>query len=282
MKDTQMELGTKRQGHPSSGWEDKEASEFNLPTSIQMGEEYAFKRDNNEAVVSEMTWYDELARILIKAFQPASYCAAMKAIRVIVQNGTPAVSRRLRGLVNPLGLGECGPLLGAFLMVLSNILRGNLTAGRHTSFGTQVDHHRDGNNATLFASANFFGEHYGGGELILNYLGYAVYGGHGYSVHAALDILVHGVGTITRLPNVSGHPPQRISMAIYSHASIFAGSARFSGMNQTPKIFSDPSIWIPFYPPNFSHSDTCAALKAEEKRLHEKYRNEVRRYQGAL
>jgi hypothetical protein len=142
--------------------------------------------------------------------------------------------------------------------------------------GMQVDHHRDGTNAPLFASANFFGEHYGGGELILNYLGYALCGDPGYSVHAAFDILMHGVGRITRLPNKHDAPPQRICMALYSHADVFAGAARYSGMNQTPKVFSDRKLWIPFYAADFNISAVIESLKAEKKRLDKKSKVELK------
>lgn len=138
-------------------------------------------------------------------------------------------------------------------------------AGRHISFNTQVDHHRDAHNAQLFSSAFFFGDDYHGAHLILDYLGYAVYGGHGYSVHAAFDILVHGVSKIKYLPlpEEKQRPPQCISMAIYAHANVFAGAARYSGYFEEPKCYSDPSLWIPFYPSHFSLSETLRALKAK-------------------
>lgn len=141
-----------------------------------------------------------------------------------------------------------------------------------------MDHHRDGHNAHLFSSAFFFGEDYHGGHLILNYLGYALHGGHGYSVHAAFDILVHGVSQIKslHLPNAQQRPPQRISMAIYAHAEVFAGAARYAGYFQEPKCYSDPSLWIPFYPSQFSLSDTCRALKAEQKLLDKMYEEAMR------
>ncbi|EGF97247.1 uncharacterized protein MELLADRAFT_70117 [Melampsora larici-populina 98AG31] len=258
MSDTNLQMGLDRQGHPSSGWEQAAVSEYNLPTIIQMGKEHAYKREDHARINSELLWYLELGRLVIKSIQPQSYSAAMAAVRVIVQKGTPAASRELKDMTNPLGIG------------------------RHTMFGMQVDHHRDGNNATLFASANFFGENYGGGELILNYLGYAIHGGPGYSVHGAFDILMHGVGKITRLPTSEGQPLQRICMAVYSHADVFAGAARFSGMQQEPKVFSDPRLWIPFYPAGFSLAQMLQILHYEEKRLHKRYRDEVRAYKAAL
>ncbi|EGF97528.1 uncharacterized protein MELLADRAFT_114265 [Melampsora larici-populina 98AG31] len=258
MSDTQMQLGLNRQGHPSSGWEHADVSHYNLPTIIQMGKDTAYKCEEHERTTSELLWYLEMGRLIIKSIQPHSYSAAMAAVRVIVQKGTPAASRELKNMTNPLGIG------------------------RHVMFGMQVDHHRDGNNACLFASANFFGENYGGGELILNYLGYAIHGGPGYSVHGAFDILMHGVGQITRLPTTEGQPLQRICMAIYSHADVFAGAARFAGMQQEPKLFSDRRLWIPFYPAGFSLTQMLQILNNEEKRLHEKYRQEVRAYKAAL
>ncbi|KAH9820014.1 hypothetical protein DFH28DRAFT_924531 [Melampsora americana] len=115
---------------------------------------------------------------------------------------------------------------------------------------------------------------YGGGQLILNYLGYAVHGGPGYSVHAAFDVLMHGVSSITCLPHLPSCPPQRICMAIYSHANVFSGAARYSGMTQSPKVFSDRRLWIPFYPADFKIAEVLAVFKSEEKRLHKKSRGE--------
>ncbi|KAH9816568.1 hypothetical protein DFH28DRAFT_1125340 [Melampsora americana] len=140
MFNTKMGLGKARQGHPNSNWQDNNVGKFNLPTLIQMGEEHAYKRETNSRVESEVVWHNKQARLLVKAFQPASYAAAMKACSVIVKKGSPGVGQTLAALVNPLGIG------------------------RHTMFGMQVDYHRDGSNAPLFASANYFGEHYGGGE----------------------------------------------------------------------------------------------------------------------
>ncbi|EGG04730.1 uncharacterized protein MELLADRAFT_108188 [Melampsora larici-populina 98AG31] len=257
MSDTAMAFGEKRQGHPSSKWDEANVSHYNLPTIIQMGNEHAYKREDQARIDSELLWHLEMGRLIIKAFLPSSYSAARQALQVIVKHGTPAAAAAIKNLVNPLGIG------------------------RHTMFGIQVDHHRDGHNAPLFASANFFGKNYGGGELILNYLGYAVHGGPGHSVHAAFDILMHGVGRITRLPTPDDSPPQRICMAIYSHADVFAGAARFSGMQQEPKVFSDRRLWIPFYPVNFDLEKTCDIFLAEEKRLNNKHRNEVRIYKAA-
>ncbi|KAH9815060.1 hypothetical protein DFH28DRAFT_1126412 [Melampsora americana] len=143
-------------------------------------------------------------------------------------------------------------------------------------FGMQVDHHCDGSNTPLFALAIFFREHYGGGELILNYLGYAICGNPGYSVHAAFDILMHGVGRITHLPDKDNSTPQQICMALYSHADVFAGTARYSTMNQTPKVFSDRDLWILFYAADFDLSKVIASFKAEIKRLNKKYKVDER------
>ncbi|KAH9811634.1 hypothetical protein DFH28DRAFT_1179180 [Melampsora americana] len=175
-----------------------------------------------------------------------------QSLQVLMESGTPGVSKSLKGLVNPLGIG------------------------RQVMFNMQVDHHRDGHNATLFASANFFGKHYSGGELILNYLGYAICGAPGHSVHGAFDILMHGVSTITPVSNDKDEPMQRICMAIYSHADVFAGAARFSGLKQTPKVFSDRRLWIPFYPAEFCLQSICDIFKAEKKRLYAKYQHERR------
>ncbi|KAH9817742.1 hypothetical protein DFH28DRAFT_889483, partial [Melampsora americana] len=250
MSDRQMALGEARQGHPSSGWQEHEVSHYNLPTVIQMGKQTGYKREDQARIDAEMLWPLELGRLIIKAFMPKSYDCALKALQVIVREGNCGAARKLKDLVNPVGIGK------------------------HVMYGMQVDHHRDGNNAPLFASANFFGKNYGGGELILNYLGYAVHGGPGYLVHAAFDVLMHGVSCITCLPHLPGCPPQRICMAIYSHANVFAGAARYSGMNQSPKVFSDRRLWILFYPADFKLSEVLAIFKSEQKRLHKKYKEE--------
>ncbi|EGG07947.1 uncharacterized protein MELLADRAFT_105451 [Melampsora larici-populina 98AG31] len=215
MSDTQLRLGANRQGHPLSGWDKADISHYNLPYIIQMGKEHAYKREDHARMDSELLWYLEMGRLIIKAFQPDSYSAAMRALRVIVTKGTPAAAREVKDLVNPVGIG------------------------RHTMFGP------------------------------------------GYSVHGAFDILMHGVGQITRLPNRGDCPPQRICMAIYSHADVFAGAARFSGMHQNPKVFSDHNLWIPFYPAGFLLSRSLTIFEDEKKRLKEKYRDEVRVYQAA-
>lgn len=72
-----------------------------------MGEEYAFKREKNHRIDSELVWHNEMARLVQKAFQPRSYAAAMESLQVIVSQGTPAASRALSTLVNPIGAGMC-------------------------------------------------------------------------------------------------------------------------------------------------------------------------------
>ncbi|EGG08174.1 uncharacterized protein MELLADRAFT_105123 [Melampsora larici-populina 98AG31] len=257
MTDTQMALGRNRQGHPSSGWQQDDISHYNLPTLIQMGKEHAYKREDHAQIDSELLWYHKLGQLVIKAFMLISYAFAVRALQVIVKKGNLGAAREIKELPNPLGIG------------------------RHTMYSMQVNHHRDGKNAPLFASAIFFGKNYGGGELMLNYLGYAVHGGPGNSVHAAFDVLMHGVGKITCLPNAEGLPPQRICMAVYSHADVFASAARYSGMQQSPKVFSDRRLWSPFYPDNFTLQQILDILKAEQKRLDGKYHEEVCIYQAA-
>ena len=93
---------------------------------------------------------------------------------------------------------------------------------------------------------------------------------------------MHGVGQITRLPNSNNAPPQRISVAIYSHADIFASAARYSGMNQEPKVFSDPKLWIPFYPLNFSIPAVLDVLAAEERRLYRKFQMEAKAHNTSI
>lgn len=109
MADTRMDLGQSRQGHPTSteaNWRDKSLSPFNLPHTIQMGEEYAFKRESNEMVRCETLWQNEITRQLIKALQRKAYRIAMRCMNVIGENADALVSSKVRGVINPLSNGE--------------------------------------------------------------------------------------------------------------------------------------------------------------------------------
>ena len=75
-----MGLGLSWQGHLSSGWQSFQPSEYKLPTLIQMGQEYAFKRDTNHWIDSELVWHNKMACLVQKAFQPRSYAAAMACL----------------------------------------------------------------------------------------------------------------------------------------------------------------------------------------------------------
>lgn len=144
-----------------------------------------------------------------------------------------------------------------------------------------MDWHRDGRNARIFASTYMSGMNFSGGELILPELGHALCGSPGYSVHAPYDILIHGVGKIRPDPVTAEQhlPPVRALLAMYPQASVYAGAARFSGSLKPDKVFSDPALWLPFYPRGFKVQRALDVFKTEEKRLHDKYRDEVRDYQ---
>jgi hypothetical protein len=114
-----MALGNDRQGHPSSGWQNVEISQFNLPTLINMGKQTAYQREDHARIDSELLWPLETGRLIIKAFLPNSYAAAMRALQVIVKHGTPAASREIKALINPVGIGKPTP---SFLSKVSQTL----------------------------------------------------------------------------------------------------------------------------------------------------------------
>lgn len=102
-------LGDKRQGHPTSDltlWRSREISSFNLPHTIQMGEEFAFKRESNDRVTGETLWQNEVNRQLNKAFVPESYKVALRNLKVIVDYGNSLVGKKVANVVNPLPNGE--------------------------------------------------------------------------------------------------------------------------------------------------------------------------------
>lgn len=155
-----------------------------------------------------------------------------------------------------------------------------MVAGYHRSYGTQPDFHRDGHNARQLASAFFFGRDFNGGELIFPHLGIAFYGGPGHSVHGCYDSLPHGIGQVRADPEAQGRPPIRISLAMYPQGSVYSGAARLSAAVKGLDRFSDPDLWLPFYPPDFNVEEARLAFKEEEKKLYRKYRDEVYDYQA--
>ncbi|EGF97736.1 uncharacterized protein MELLADRAFT_114115 [Melampsora larici-populina 98AG31] len=60
-------------------------------------------------------------------------------------------------------------------------------------------------------------------------------------------------------------PPLRISLALYAHAETYAGPARISAARRNRSQFSDPSMWLPFPPPNFSIQTCRKILRKEEE-----------------
>ncbi|KAH9809218.1 hypothetical protein DFH28DRAFT_934398 [Melampsora americana] len=104
MLDTHLELGLDCQGHPSSTWDQANVCHYNLPTIIQMGKDHTYKREDHKQINLELLWYLEMGQLVINSIQPHSYLAAMQAVCVIVQKGTPAVSWELKYMTNPLGI----------------------------------------------------------------------------------------------------------------------------------------------------------------------------------
>ncbi|EGG09236.1 uncharacterized protein MELLADRAFT_104448 [Melampsora larici-populina 98AG31] len=110
------------------------------------------------------------------------------------------------------------------------------------------------NSADIADKKLAFGQAYKGARFVLSNLGVTLCGDHGYSVHGLFKVLVHSVTHI--LPDTNHtQPPQRISLAIYNHADAFAGIARYSAAKDQTGLFSNPSLWLPLSPGNFSVSD---------------------------
>lgn len=135
----------------------------------------------------------------------------------------------------------------------------------------QCDYHRDGKNSNLIDSVFFLGEAYTGARFVLADLGVTLCGDHGYSVHGAFKVLLHSVTHLLPQPN-NTQPPQRISLAIYNHADVFAGIARYSAANDQSKLFSNPSLWLPLSPCDFSVSDSVKNLRDAGKQIDKDYR----------
>lgn len=154
---------------------------------------------------------------------------------------------------------------------------GSLSTGRHKSYNSQVDYHRDCLNARVLSSTFYFGRDYLGGEMVFPHLGVAVHGGPGYSVHGTYDTLVHGISKIRVDPQANGKPPQRVALAVYASSKVFAGAARFSAsLGEGEAKFSDENLWLPFYPRGFEVEKACDILKKEGKRLDKAYEADAR------
>lgn len=107
MADGRMEFGSQRQGHSPACWSETILTENNLPKGMQMSEEHEIKRDVNDTVQAEVLWQQEMARILINTFTPASYCSALRSMKVISDHAGARVSTKVKSLVNPFGIGQC-------------------------------------------------------------------------------------------------------------------------------------------------------------------------------
>lgn len=280
MGDTQLSFGISRQGNPNdpdADWRSKRLTDANLPHTIQMGKEYGFKRETNVVVDEEILWQNELNRLLNKAVLKGTYQVAERNMDLVQEHATPLVSQKLKEVINRL-VGGKSVNPSQIDQTAWIVTDGASFTGYHRSYGTQVGYHRDGRNARLLASAFFSGGNYSGGDFVLPQTGYALCGAPGYSVHACLDILVHGISKIRTNPIGPQPPPVRISLAMYPQANVFAGAARYSAALKRLDRFSDPDLWLPFYPRGFSLDDVQDNLKTEEKDLYRKYRNEVLDY----
>lgn len=99
-----MQIGSKRQGHLSAQetWRNKTITSMNLPNTIQMGEENAFKRQENIRVTSELLWQHAVSQALISATQPETYEIACKNIRFLCEHGEASLAERIEKTPNPI------------------------------------------------------------------------------------------------------------------------------------------------------------------------------------
>lgn len=117
----------------------------------------------------------------------------------------------------------------------------------------------------------FYGRNFTGGRFIFTSLGVSVCADPGYSFHARFKLLEHAVGTIRPGPDIHS-PPLRVSLALYSHADVYAGPARVSAARRGSAHFSDQSMWLPFAPTNFQIDTCCKILRKEENKWRIKFK----------
>lgn len=109
-----MAFGELRQGHPTSSktdWRSKELTQAHLPHTIQMGEEFGFKRETNIHVNDEILWQNELSRLIVKAFQPKTYNIGTKNMQLVAAHASALVAHKVDDVFNALVGGKSSLLL---------------------------------------------------------------------------------------------------------------------------------------------------------------------------
>lgn len=100
-----MAFGDLRQGHPTSAkvdWRAHKLTQSNLPHTIQMGQEFGFKRETNVTVIEEILWQEEMTRLIILAFLPNTYKIATDCMNLIGEHATGLVAKEVEEVTNPL------------------------------------------------------------------------------------------------------------------------------------------------------------------------------------
>ncbi|EGG06691.1 uncharacterized protein MELLADRAFT_106551 [Melampsora larici-populina 98AG31] len=156
-------------------------------------------------------------------------------------------------------------------------------SGQHVNYNIQVAPHRDGKNSNLIDSVFAYGRDYSGGRWNFGSLGVSFCADPGYSLHARFKFLDHSVATILPIPG-SRNRPLRVSVALYSHADVYASTARVSGARSDcigRARYSDGSMRLPFPPPGFSVPTFRKVLRKEEKKWRHKARAASAAHQAA-
>ncbi|KAA1093747.1 hypothetical protein PGTUg99_025954 [Puccinia graminis f. sp. tritici] len=197
------------QGYGST-WQEEE-NILHLPNPLRECQ----NTDDSDAIVklrNEMTFYSKLSLVINTAFLPLSTKVAQEAVDYLKKQGSDRLQENL------------------------DLEKNEIVASRTVSVNTQVHTHRDRNNAFLFDSVYFFGNHLGG-EFLLPSLGVAYPGLHGYSFHGPFRILYHGVAKFY-FDQALEAPPQRFSVAMWSRESSFSAIARYSAYHEKDKEVS--------------------------------------------
>ncbi|EGG02570.1 uncharacterized protein MELLADRAFT_66273 [Melampsora larici-populina 98AG31] len=235
--DTKYMFGRERQGWKLNDVGAGPQEDRHLPLPMGLGEESLFKRIKNGRIHDELHWPYEVSHALNASVNPKTFEVAERVVNFIGQNSGSMLSKRISTLEN------------------------KVIQGQQINYNLQVAPHRDGKNSNLLDSVFYHGRNYQGGRLIFPVLGVSVCADPGYSVHARFKFLEHGVSSI--LPTDSTSPPLRISLALYSHAQLYASVARVSAA-RNGLHFSDTEMWLPFPPPNFS-IDVCRKILRKQE-----------------
>ncbi|KAH9810730.1 hypothetical protein DFH28DRAFT_1131900 [Melampsora americana] len=248
--DTKMELGFERQGYQLDDCGEWPESDRHLPQVMGLGEDCLFKRVDNARRIQELHWAYEVSRAVNASVQPETYQVAEKVISYLKEHSDPLFVEHLERSDN------------------------RIIHGQHVNYNIQVAPHRDGKNSNLIDSVFAYGRNYSAGRWNFGSLGVSFCADPGYSLHARFKFLDHSVGTILPIPG-STDLPLRVSVALYSHADVYASTARVSGARSSSvgrAQYSDHSMRLPFPPPEFSVPTCRKLLRREENQWRDKAR----------